>query len=371
MPGRIHFSNSDDCEGAWKNSRGIFANRSGVRPNSGLILSVKVTSDLLRANITMTNHSFIPISPLTLSSLFPVGVDIYSGQTGAKDQILFLASDQIATDDSLKKIASAPDLKLFICQNDGAKFQKYLRSHFDEWFEDDSIPILNKTAMLSEVVRNVLSDEFDRNDSTSIVATAKMLGSQVAHLATNRSLTGSELCHILHHDYGTFTHSANVGFYCSLLASQLGFTGDELRDITTGGLLHDLGKLEIDERILNKPGKLDEFEFRIIKEHPLIGFRRLTKVKETTPTQMLMSYQHHERLDGKGYPVGIGGDELEMVSRICTVADVFEALTSNRPYRRSLSHRQALEIMNEGVNEAFDKEVFQCWSSIVRRRISN
>ena len=318
----------------------------------------------------MSSLSFIPISPLTLSGLFPVGVDVYSCQTGGKDQILFLASDQIATDDSLKRIASAPDLKLFICQNDGAKFQKYLRSHFDEWFEDDSIPIRNKTAMLSEVVRNVLSDEFGRNDSNSILAAAKTLGSQVANLAIQKSLTGSELCHILHHDYGTFTHSANVGFYCSLLAAQLGYSGDELEDITTGGLLHDLGKLEIDERILNKPSKLDEFEFRTIKEHPLTGFRRLTKVKEATSTQMLMTYQHHERLDGKGYPVGIGGEEIDIVSRICTVADVFEAMTSNRPYRRSLSHKQTLEIMTEGVNESFDKEVFQCWSSIVRRRLS-
>ncbi len=318
----------------------------------------------------MSSQAFIPISPLTLSSLFSVGVDIYSGHTGAKDQILFLASDQIATEDSLKRLASAPDLKLYILQNESAKFQQYLRSHFDEWFEDDSIPILNKTAMLSEVVRNVLSDEFGRNDSNSIVATAKTLGSHVAHLATNKSLTGSELCHILHHDYGTFTHSANVGFYCSLLAAELGYTGEELEDITTGGLLHDLGKLEIDERILNKPGKLDEFEFKIIKEHPLTGFRRLTKVERATQTQMLMTYQHHERLDGKGYPVGIGGDEIEMVSRICTVADVFEAMTSNRPYRRSLSNKQTLEIMNDGVNESFDKEVLKCWTNIVRRRLT-
>ena len=319
----------------------------------------------------MVNLSLIPISPMTLSSQFPVGVDIYSWQTGSKEQILFLAADETATDDALQRLASSSDEKLFISQYDSSTFQNYLRSHFDEWFKNDSISIRNKAALLSEVVRNALSEEFSRNETNSVVASAKTLGSHIAQLTSNKSLSGSELCQILHHDYGTFTHSANVGFYCSLLASQMGYTSEKLEEIATGGLLHDLGKLEIDERILNKPDKLDEFEFRTIKEHPLTGFRKLTKVKGVTTDQLLMTYQHHERLDGKGYPVGIGGSEIDIVSRICSVADVFEAMTSNRPYRRSLSHKQTLEIMAEGVTKSFDKEVFQCWSSIVHRRLSN
>lgn len=319
----------------------------------------------------MLSLALIPISPLTLSSLFPVGADIYSRQKGEQQPILFLAADQVACDDALELIANAVDLKLFICSEQSATFQKHLREHFELWFEDDSIPIQNKAAMLSEVVRNVLSEEFTRNDTNMIVNASKQLGVQVAKLTTDRSLTGAELCQILHHDYGTFTHSGNVAFYCSLLAAELGFSGLELEEIATGGLLHDLGKLDIDERILNKPGKLDEFEFRTIKEHPLTGFRRLTKSNEATQTQLLMTYQHHERLDGKGYPVGIGGDEINIVSRICSVTDVFEAMTSHRPYRNALSYKQTLEIMSESVNKAFDKEVFRCWLSIVNHRLSN
>ena len=319
----------------------------------------------------MVNQSLIPISPMTLSSQFPVGVDVYSWQTGSKEQILFLAADETATDDALQRIASSPDVKLYISHYDSSAFQNYLRSHFDEWFKTDSISIHNKVALLSEIVRNVLLEQFSRNETNSVVTSAKTLGSHIAQLTSNRSLSGSELCQILHHDYGTFTHSANVGFYCSLLASRMGYTGEKLEEIATGGLLHDLGKLEIDERILNKPDKLDEFEFRTIKEHPLTGFRKLTKVKGVTTEQLLMAYQHHERLDGKGYPVGIGGNEIDIVSRICSVADVFEAMTSNRPYRRALSQKQTLEIMSGGVNKSFDKEVFQCWSNIVHRRLSN
>ncbi len=319
----------------------------------------------------MLDIPLIPISPLTLSSLFPVGADIYSRHSGDQFPVLFLAANQLVNEDALEVVTKAEDLRLFICQDHCELFQKHLRDHFDLWFNDDSISINNKAAMLSEVVRNVLSEEFTRNDTKSIVTASKQLGVQVAKLATDSSITGAELCQILHHDFGTFTHSGNVAFYCSLIASEMGYAGEELEEIATGGLLHDLGKLDIDERILNKPGKLDEFEFRTIKEHPLAGFRRLTKSNEATQTQLLMTYQHHERLDGKGYPVGIGGHEIDIASRICTVADVFEAMTSNRPYRSALSYKQTLEIMGEGVNNAFDKEVFQCWSSIVNKRSSN
>ncbi len=319
----------------------------------------------------MLGIPLIPISHLTLSSLFPVGTDVYLRPKGAKEAMLFLAADQIATEEALELLAVSKDIKLFISQTECQKFQKHLRDNFDLWFENDAVPAKNKAAMLSEVIRNVLSDEFTRNDTNSIVDATKQLGVHIARLATEKSLTGAELCQILHHDYGTFTHSGNVAFYCSLLAAELGYANEELAEIATGGLLHDLGKLDIDERVLNKPGKLDEFEFRIIKEHPLGGFRRLTKVNEATRIQLLMTYQHHERIDGKGYPVGIGGDEIHIASRICSVADVFEAMTSNRPYRGALSHKQTLEIMTESVTQAFDKEVFECWKTIVSSRLGN
>ena len=319
----------------------------------------------------MLELSLIPISRLTISSKFPVGANIYSLQSGSKEPILFLASDQLASEESLERLGDSLDLKLYISRFEYESFQKHLQENFELWFGDETIAIQNKAAMLSEVVRNILSDEFARNDTADIFSASKQLGNHIAKLATDRSLTGAELCQILHHDYGTFTHSGNVAFYCSLLASELGFEGEALAEISTGGLLHDIGKLDIDVRILNKPGKLDDFEFRAIKEHPLAGFRRLTKLNEVTQTHLLMTYQHHERLDGKGYPVGIGGDEISMASRICSVADVFEAMTSNRPYRGALSRKQTLEIMSQSVNQSFDKEVFQCWSSIVNNRLGS
>ncbi|MFG0262632.1 MAG: HD-GYP domain-containing protein, partial [Novipirellula sp. JB048] len=135
--------------------------------------------------------------------------------------------------------------------------------------------------------------------------------------------------------------------------------------ITTGGLLHDLGKLDIDERILNKPGRLDEGEFREVKRHPGLGFRKLAKRTDLTEGQLLMVYQHHERVAGHGYPVGCVGSEIHPWAKICAVVDVFEALTSHRPYRKPLSRIKALEVLEREGSASFDLEVLECWKSII------
>ncbi|MEQ1824334.1 MAG: HD domain-containing phosphohydrolase [Pirellula sp.] len=319
----------------------------------------------------MEYDGLIQITPSSLSCDAPVGVNIYVRQSVDQSPILFVGSDQTVSSESLQRLCETEDIRLYINTDDARIYRDYLKDRVSEWSDDDTVPAKSKAAATAELVRSVLSDEFARNETDNIVGAAQHLAGHISQIVSDRSLTGPELCNILHHDYGTFTHSANVGFYCSLLASRLGFTGDKLAEITSGGLLHDIGKLDIDLRILNKPGKLDEFEFRTIKEHPLLGTRRLTKVKGVTKAQLLMTYQHHERLDGKGYPVGIDGEDIDISSRICSVADVFEAMTSNRPYRRALSHAKVLEIMSAEVDTSFDQEVFACWTSIVKTRSSN
>jgi len=131
------------------------------------------------------------------------------------------------------------------------------------------------------------------------------------------------------------------------------------------GLLHDLGKLEISEQILCTPGKLDEAGFREIKKHPLTGFRMLANRPELSFGQLMIVYQHHERLDGKGYPVGCVSDEIHPWAKLCTVVDVYEALTSQRPYREPMTKQKALDLQNRDRGTAFDPEMLACWNSII------
>lgn len=137
--------------------------------------------------------------------------------------------------------------------------------------------------------------------------------------------------------------------------------------VAIGAMLHDLGKSEIPDVILNKPGKLTDHEFRIVTTHPTIGFLKLGKRADITFAQLMMVYQHHEHLDGTGYPVRVSGDEIHPWARICAVADVFEALTSNRPYRAGMSMEVAFRIMDRQVGSFFDAEVYERWKALMKK----
>jgi putative nucleotidyltransferase with HDIG domain len=123
-----------------------------------------------------------------------------------------------------------------------------------------------------------------------------------------------------------------------------------------GGLIHDIGKIYIPSEILTKPTKLSDLELMMMKSHPTVGYEILSKV-DFIPTIVDIVYQHHERIDGSGYPLGISGDKIFLESRIVAVADTVEAMASNRPYRPALGTAIALEEIKKLRGSALDAEV--------------
>ena len=140
-----------------------------------------------------------------------------------------------------------------------------------------------------------------------------------------------------------------------LFAKKLGLSYKEIEDIVRGALLHDIGKLGISTAILEKPGKLDSDEFDQIKLHPKYSDMILRRIPTFEAIADLAS-THHERLDGKGYWRGLGGEELSLASRIMTVSDVFDALSANRPYRDALPLQTIFQIMDRDAGTAFDPD---------------
>ncbi|MFZ3102464.1 MAG: HD-GYP domain-containing protein [Desulfitobacteriaceae bacterium] len=159
-------------------------------------------------------------------------------------------------------------------------------------------------------------------------------------------------------DNNTYIHSVNVALLTALIALKSGFTGEYLRIITLGALLHDLGKLMIPLSILNKPSGLTESEFEIVKQHPLQGEYMLENV--SVPSEVLSEIsQHHERWKGQGYPRGLRNRGIHPFAQIVAVADVFDALTADRPYRKGFPPYHALEIVILGAGVDFSTEVVQ------------
>lgn len=151
-------------------------------------------------------------------------------------------------------------------------------------------------------------------------------------------------------------HSKRVGEICEAIAGEMYFDVHEIYKIKTAGLMHDIGKIEIDESILNKPQKLDEKEWEEIKRHPEIGARILNSVKECSEIAGYV-LEHHEFWNGNGYPKGLKGEEISIQARIIAVADAFDAMTSNRTYGRTLTTNEAIEEIRRCSETQFDPEV--------------
>jgi putative nucleotidyltransferase with HDIG domain len=157
-------------------------------------------------------------------------------------------------------------------------------------------------------------------------------------------------------DPSTAAHCTRVTDLAVRLAAWMGWDAAQLERLRVGARLHDIGKVMISERILSKRGPLSPDELAEIRTHPAAGFRLIAPV---APAQDAIPYvlYHHERWDGSGYPSGKAGEEIPLEARVLAVADAFDAMTSDRPYRRALSHAEALAEVDRCAGTQFDPEI--------------
>ncbi|GKU24489.1 HD-GYP domain-containing protein [Clostridium folliculivorans] len=156
-------------------------------------------------------------------------------------------------------------------------------------------------------------------------------------------------------DFYTASHSKNVAKYARIIAEGLKYSKADCETVYVGALLHDIGKIGISDSILNKPIKLSKEEYKLIQQHPIIGYDILKLVQNFNENKILdMILCHHERYDGLGYPKGLIGDEIPQCAAIIAVADAFDAMTSNRVYRKSLDPNYAINELSKNSGTQFN-----------------
>ena len=151
-------------------------------------------------------------------------------------------------------------------------------------------------------------------------------------------------------------HSKRVSRLCAEIAQRFSFDNDDINQIKIAGLMHDIGKIGIHEKILNKKGMLTEDEWKELERHPEIGYRILSSVNEFSEVAEYI-LQHHERWDGDGYPKGLKGEKISLQARIIAVADAYDAMTSDRTYRKKINQQEAIEELRSGAGIQFDPDV--------------
>ena len=153
------------------------------------------------------------------------------------------------------------------------------------------------------------------------------------------------------HDNYSYVHSLRVATFLGLFGNVLGIKGDDLTTLTTGGLLHDIGKISIPPGVLNKPGKLTDEEFSVMKSHVTFSVNHLDHSVDIPRGVLIIASQHHEKLDGSGYPHGLEGKELNQLARMASIIDIFGAITDRRVYKDPVPPERALEIMSNMTNQ--------------------
>jgi putative nucleotidyltransferase with HDIG domain len=164
-------------------------------------------------------------------------------------------------------------------------------------------------------------------------------------------------------DVETREHSERVVRFSNFLGRELGLNGTEMKSLEAGALLHDIGKIGIPDAILHKPGRLTSQEWTTMREHPLLGSRILRGIGFLEQASLIV-LQHHERWDGKGYPYGLRGTEINRNARIFAVADAFDAMISDRVYRPGRTIAEATEELKRRSGQQFDPEVIECFAAI-------
>ncbi len=161
-------------------------------------------------------------------------------------------------------------------------------------------------------------------------------------------------------DEYTFKHSVDVATMSMIVAKQYGCSNEEVYEIGISGLLHDIGKSQIPNEVLNKAGKLTDEEFALMKQHSVLGYRVLQNKQDLSDNIKMGVLQHHEKVNGKGYPMGVNAGKINLFAKIISVADIYDALVTERPYKKPFSPRDAVEMIMS-MTEELDIEVMRCF----------
>ena len=267
------------------------------------------------------DHELLIPKGTVLTDKLITKLDLYGILTIFAEDVL-PASDLSETESShYERIKSSPEFHLF---------KEDFENEVELFRENMNLVVQKNTALdVKTLLKNTLSIVSNHSGSISIL---------------------DMLQNMREYDDSTYTHSLNVALICNVIGNWLRMNEKDLKVLVTCGLLHDIGKLRVPNDIITKPGKLTGQEYEIVKKHPQYGYEML-KDKNLDRRVKLAALQHHERFGGTGYPYGLMGSGIEYFSSIVAVADVYDAMTSNRCYRKGICPFKVIGIFVYGKND--------------------
>jgi HD-GYP domain-containing protein (c-di-GMP phosphodiesterase class II) len=295
-------------------------------------------------------------------------VEVYLPQTSGDAPVLYRKSGANLAKPDFERIKEHGVDCVLVRTEDLAACEQSLEARLGELVLDDSIPPPEKTQLL-HAVSVATARELTRHPVSAdrTARLARVIESTMV-CVLNDPRIGAYMLKSAGHQRSLASHMQIVSTLSILLAGELfGEDHELLHDIGLAGMLHDIGKLSIPAAILDKPGRLSPDEHLLVQQHPIESVRLLGDDPTVSTRARQMILQHHERVDGRGYPLGISGSEIHPGSRILCIVDSFHALIGHRSYRSSCSVAEANRKLQSVVDKQFDKEYFECWLDLCER----
>lgn len=253
---------------------------------------------------------------------------------------------------------------ILISINDKAAYKHFLETLASQKTGDDESTSRRRIAIVMENSKLVAKDLMENPRSGQVVNAAKETVKVLIDNVLDNRASFYGLMRINSYDYYTYVHSLNVCTLSIGLGVTLGLNNTDLSELAIGGILHDVGKSKVPASLINKPGKLTDKEFSEVKNHVLRGHLILKDHRDLPERALFPLLQHHEKLNGKGYPNKLEGDEIHLFGRISSIVDIYDALTTIRAYKKAFRPFDALIFLGKQ-KDAYDQVVFKAFVKMI------
>lgn len=283
--------------------------------------------------------------------------------SGSETYVKFASTEPKHQDKVLRLLEEGEiDQEFYIHEEDLCKYHNFATQSLRTIVGNPNVPFETKTKKIYEVSQGVMKDFFSYSANPKMLESSGEVMDMMEDCLSSADSGFAGISKITSRDYYTYTHSVNVGLYCMTFGTKVGLPKDDVKQLGVGGMLHDVGKSQIDTTLINKNGKLSEEEFEKMKVHSPLGAEMLTETCCYKDIVINMAGQHHEKFAGGGYPQGLSGDEISMHARICKIMDVYDALTTRRSYKKAMNPLQTLTLMTKQMSDDFTLNYCKCSS---------
>lgn len=284
------------------------------------------------------NFQYVPVDLKTLVIDKTVDFNLFLYHTEQEKFVLFRAQETKFTEENKDTLIKNNVTKLFIELDDYAKFGRYIERHLGDVISSEDLTIDEKTAWVFQCAENILDDTFSNpNSKENIIRTDSFVDNYIHYFSEG----GADFNHVrdyLSKDYSLARHGLNVCVYAIAIAHKMGITSRHVLDpLGMGSMVHDIGMTHISEEIRNKKEPLIAEEWAIMRRHPILGMQILERLSIYDKKVLTIVGDHHEKFDGTGYPRQLLKARITDQVRIVTIADIFDALFSSRPYRQAMN----------------------------------